>query len=84
MGTMSKPYYTSPSPFLAQLPLLIVDITTINGFSGGPMFDTSGKCIGLEGAHIPADFGRPVGVAIPSNTVVKFWEDNKPAEPKKK
>lgn len=85
LGRLEPPYFTGGGNFSKEsLPLLLMDMTLVNGSSGGPGFNGSGKCIGLGEGFYPAVPGpRPVGVTIPSTVVMKFDKENPYPQPKK-
>ena len=66
-----------------KLPLLLVDIRVGHGSSGGPIFDSLGRCVGntsmmtFDSATGP---GPTFGLIIPSSTVTEFLKKNWPKE----
>jgi S1-C subfamily serine protease len=76
IGRVEPPYYNKTG--LGALPLLFMDITAVNGSSGSPVFNELGQCIGVVVAYFPSAIGgpRPLGVIIPSSTVIKFLKNN--------
>ena len=79
LGRVEPPYYSGKG--LRALPLLLMDITAVNGSSGSPVFNELGQCIGVVVAYFPSAIGgpRPLGVIIPSSTVMKFLKENTPS-----
>ena len=76
IGRAEPPYYTSSNLGMA-LPILFMDITAIPGVSGSPVFDETGKCVGVVGAYLSHNRARPSGLIIPSTTVMKFLKKSK-------
>lgn len=62
-----------------KLPLLLIDIRTGPGSSGGPMFDEMGRCIGIMSGS-PTGSGPTFGVFIPSSVMIPEIKKNWPKE----
>lgn len=83
LGRVEPPYYNGKG-FVA-LPLLLMDITAVNGSSGSPVFNEYGQCIGVVAAYFTGSViggPRPLGIIIPSSTATKLLKKNWP-KPKK-
>ena len=50
-------------------PVVLLDVTTAPGNSGGGLFDTSGRLIGLPNAAVR---GYPIGIAVSNSTICKL------------
>ncbi|MEK9132492.1 MAG: serine protease [Patescibacteria group bacterium] len=75
-----KQPYSNPDNFIASLPLLLFDFSTVHGLSGSPVFNTSGKCVGMVDALTLRASGSIFGIAIPSSTIMEFLKNNAPAK----
>ena len=84
-GHLKPPYFTGSKIFPKEsLPFLLMDLTIVNASSGSPVFNEEGKCLGLAKGFYPAVPGpRPLGIIIPSTTVMRFKKENPYPQPKK-
>ena len=63
------------APF--KVPILVLDLAIQSGCSGGPVFDSDGRMIGLVKAIIHFS-GRPLGLAVPGSVIKSFVETYDP------
>lgn len=77
LGRVEPPYYKGKG--FITLPLLLLDITAVNGSSGSPVFNEYGQCIGVVAAYFSGSViggPRPLGIIVPSSTAIKFLKKN--------
>lgn len=78
LGLVGPPYFTQESE--VGLPVLAIDNSTSPGASGGPVFDSLGRCVGktFGGVKSSTGNGRSVGLAIPAKFIKEFIKENNP------
>ena len=72
---IAEPYVKQENFGAILLPLLIVDISFQEGSSGGPTFDSLGRCVGQNRFFTTAG-GRSLAASTPSSDMMKFLDDN--------
>ena len=75
MGRVSEPYVDQKKTDLG-LPMLLMDLSTVGGFSAGPIFNMSGKLVSLGSRHTSEKKGRPLSLSVPATTILRLLKDN--------
>ncbi len=66
---------------VVKAPFLLMDLRVGHGSSGGPMFDSLGRCIGITSMmYFNPEGGPTFGIIIPSATITEFLKKNWPKE----
>lgn len=77
INRVETPYVTEEAFKPITLPLLLMDISFLQGSSGGPTFDQLGRCVGQNKFFTSSSGGRSIGISTPSTTMMAFLKKNK-------
>lgn len=90
-GRVGPPYFTGDEKSKYNgdlLPLLFMDIYLAPGNSGSPVFNGSGKAVGVNNSFLPSAAmgilgGRALGICIPSSKLIQLRKKNPWPRPRK-